>query len=256
MLADRLAQRDLAQPCARGGRALRLVRRAAVEHERLGEASEPFHHAPLQHGSSASRSLRRTERVEFTDQRRGAAEIAHLDGGTHRFLERQSLQFERQRRGRRSSERNPSRASTHFPCCASASARHRAMSLRLATAGWLRSFMASAPRPSMMLAIARSTSVVESSLGALVGRRDVEHALGFRGQVARQIEAGKLQLRRRTLRLARRRRRRRPDGSGGRGSSLHDRSPMPADRAHRCGAPPHPDRARVGGCARAPRSTA
>ena len=54
-----------------------------------------------------------------------------------------------------------------------------------------------------MLAIARSSSGGAVLRGALVRRRDVEHALGFGGQIARQVEARELELRRRALRVAR-----------------------------------------------------
>jgi hypothetical protein len=42
------------------------------------------------------------------------------DRGARRFLEGKALHLERQRALEVSSERKPSRASTHFPCCDSA----------------------------------------------------------------------------------------------------------------------------------------
>ena len=180
---------------------------------------------------SASRSLRGAERLEFVEQARGGAEVAHLDRRAHGLLKGEALQFERQRRGRglerteafarlgpfalpRQRERAPQRAS-----------------LRLA-AGRLRQVLqrvGAAPEHDVGDGAQHSGGAVLR--GALVGRRDVEHALGFGGQVARQIEARELELRRRAPRLLARRPPPRSGASGGRGNQLRGRSPRPADRA-------------------------
>ena len=79
---------------------------------------------PVSTDTAGSTSRRQADGLEVVQPVRGIGEIADLDRGAQRVLQREPLQFERQRAERALDGAEGSRASGHLPWRASASARH------------------------------------------------------------------------------------------------------------------------------------
>ena len=96
----RVAQHDLAQAALRGGRPVARIRGGAVGGERVLGAAEAFGQPAGQHRDRRLQLGRHADGLELVEHAVGAAEIADLDRGAQRVLQRHALQFERQRADR------------------------------------------------------------------------------------------------------------------------------------------------------------
>ena len=211
-IADRLAQRDLAQLAAHGRGTVGGFCRALVEGQRLGEAPETFHHAPLEHHQVGLALLRGAERLELREQAGGSAEVAHFHRGTRGFLEREALHLERQGCGR-GVERAEALARFDpfsFPRLRERAPQRDVVAFRGGAAREILQCVGAAPQHDVGDRTQyRGGAVLR---GALVQGGDVEHAFRFGRQVAREIEARQLELRRHAAHVF---------GGGGGGDQVH-----------------------------------
>ena len=198
-LAERIAQRDLAQPPLRRRRPVVRGGGETIGRERVLRAADAFGHAPGQHRHRGLDARPTAPMVLKSFSRfAGVGEIADLDRGAQRVLQRHPLQFERQARRARPRRRGRRRAPP--PICPGGQAPARATAARRSGCrprGLARSFCAASTRPSMMLATARSTSGAGSSA---VGRSSAmavsSTALASAYICAREIEPRQIEPRR------------------------------------------------------------
>ena len=197
---ERVAQQGLAQLSLRRGAPVPGIGCRLIGGERILVAAHALGEPADQHRHRRLELMRDADGLEIVELDRGGGEIADLDGRAHFFLERDALQLDRQRR-------------------------HRGIGALEAVAR-LRPFalLGVSQRPPqrriVLIADRRIGEILERVIGpvhhdlghraqhrrdallrgrALVGERDVEHALGLGIHVAGDIEAGEIKPRRQAL---------------------------------------------------------
>ena len=203
----RVAQQGLAQLALRRGAPVPGVGRRLIGRERVLLAAHALGEPADQHRHRRLELVRDADGLEIVELDRGGGEIADLDGRAHFFLERDALQLDRQRR-------------------------HRGVGAleavaRLSPFALLGVSQRPPQRRIVLIADRRIGEILQRVVGpvhhdlghraqhgrgallrgrALVGERDVEHALGLRIHVARDIETREIEPRRQALVVGRRRR--------------------------------------------------
>ena len=208
-IADRVAQQGLAQLALRRGAPVPRVGCRLIGGERVLVAAHALGEPADQHRHRRLELMRDADSLEIVELDRGGGEIADFDGRAHFFLQRDALQLDRQRRHRGVGALE---AVARLPPFALLGVSQRPPQRRIVLIADRR----------IGEILQRVVGAIHHDLGhraqhrrgallrgrAVVGERDVEHALGLGIHVAGDIEAGEIEPRRQALVVGRRRRRR------------------------------------------------
>ena len=164
-IAERVAQRDLAQPPLRRGRTIPRIRRRPVGRERILAAAHALGQPADEHGNRRLHLARHADGLEVVELVGGAGEIADLDRRAHLVPERNPLQLDRQGGDRRFDALEAVARLRPFALARIGERAPQRRVVLVADAGLARSLSASSGRFIITSATARSTLAETSSSG-------------------------------------------------------------------------------------------